>query len=249
MEDNNTKLSNAGIYETEIRGGYIHNLKLGVHLSRRNEVSSYLYEKQELGIDPFHKGFTHADVKEAKKLDLNSLRLCFTVSIEACGGWKTLPPVYSGLIRDKINTTDLRIREVSSTTSSSQGGEKKIIVCDKFVPSELQLIFYNEQTGWRAIVDITQENVYHRSSIVFLTPAYMEIEEETKVKMEISRIDGTASSNPINFTYLPARMYPNFDHISPVTKKTKQSEHLKNGCSFTVTNSSSVLTYTYQDVF
>jgi hypothetical protein len=108
---------NAWIYRAEIRGGSADKIKLGVNLSKKSDVFNLLSSKQELGVDPFSKGYGHAAEKSRKKLDLTRIRLCFSVSIrENDGTWVGLPPVYTQMISHKMIRSELKIRAISDIT-------------------------------------------------------------------------------------------------------------------------------------
>ena len=146
------ELVQAGVYRTDIRGTRVEEIVLGVNLSKKSEVLNLLSAKQELGMDPFGQGFTHAQGEARNKLDLTQIRLCFRVSIreDARGTWKALPPVYSRVIHHNKHTNrdELRIIDISDSTSFSCGGEKKIIICEKLEPTGIQLLFHDEQSQW-----------------------------------------------------------------------------------------------------
>ena len=103
------ELVQAGVYRTEIRGNRDEEIVLGVNLSKKSDVLNLISAKQELGVDPFGQGFTHAQEEARIKLDLTRIRLCFKVSIreETHGSWKPLPPVCSRVIQHNKQQTEM----------------------------------------------------------------------------------------------------------------------------------------------
>ena len=104
-----------------------------------------------------------------------------------------------------MNKSELQIRDISDATYSSAGGEKKILICDKLDPAGLQLVFHDEQSGWSELGQFSPSDVHHKSCVVFRTPAYPGMEQETTVKMEMRMEDGESVSNSIDFTYYPKK--------------------------------------------
>ena len=98
-----------------------------MNLSKKRDVLNLLNLKQNLGVDPYNKGYSHMNEKKEKNLDLTRVRLCFSVSIKLPGDetLKYLPPVYTQIINHNMNKSELQIREISDATSSSAGEEKK----------------------------------------------------------------------------------------------------------------------------
>eukprot|EP00092_Neocalanus_flemingeri_P030728 GFUD01033367.1.p1 GENE.GFUD01033367.1~~GFUD01033367.1.p1 ORF type:complete len:117 (+),score=33.55 GFUD01033367.1:23-352(+) len=105
-----------------------------------------------------------------------------------------------------MSKSELKIREISDATSSSAGGEKKILICDELDPSGLQLVFYDEQSGWTGFGEFSPSDIHHNSIFVFRTPAFAGIERETSVKLGVNKSDGSACSNTIQFTFYPQRV-------------------------------------------
>jgi hypothetical protein len=101
--------------------------------------------------------------------------------------------------------SELKIRDISDITSSSAGGEKKILIFDKLDPTGLQLVFNDELSGWTAFGEFSPADVHNKVCVVFITPPYPQLREVTTVKMEMNKADGSASSSPIHFTYYPHR--------------------------------------------
>eukprot|EP00091_Calanus_sinicus_P022899 TRINITY_DN7500_c0_g1_i2.p1 TRINITY_DN7500_c0_g1~~TRINITY_DN7500_c0_g1_i2.p1 ORF type:complete len:292 (-),score=65.09 TRINITY_DN7500_c0_g1_i2:74-949(-) len=248
---------NAGIYRAQIPGGSTEEIKLGVNLSKKSDVLNLLSSKQELGVDPFGKGYGHVDKKSRKKLDLTRIRLCFSVSVRGDDGtWVGLQPVYTKVISHSMVRSELKIRDISDITSSSAGGEKKILICDKLDPAGLQLVFSDEWTGWTAFGEFSPADVHNKVCVVFRTPPYPQLREVTTVKMGMNMVDGSASSSPIHFTYYPHKEetgsktehQASWTHIEPTIqhqdyKMDQTSNHLR-----TITQiPSSRSTYTYQD--
>jgi len=218
---------NAGIYRAKIRGNVEEEIKLGINLSKKSDVLQFLLSKQELGVDPFCMGYSHADEKQRKDLDLNRVRLCFMVSIKRNGNVVRLPPAYTQMISHNMIRTELRIRDISDVTSSAAGGEKKILVCDKLEPTGLQIVFHDEMSGWTDFGEFNPSDVHNKSSVVFTTPVYPNLSEVTVVRMEMNKVDGSASSNPINFTYYPASGHNTLaktETLMPVSRKRPHVE-------------------------
>ena len=176
-----------------------------MNLSKKHDVLNLLSSKQELDVDPFSMGYSHADENTRKQLDLTCVRFCFNVSItqNVNDTWQSLPPVYSQVIYHNKNRQELTIRDISDAISSSAGGEKKILICDKLNPTGLQLVFHDEESGWSGFGEFCPADIHHKSCVVFRTPAFAGLVEVTTVKLELSKRDGSATSNPIEFTYYP----------------------------------------------
>ena len=190
--------ASAGIYRTTIRGNMEEEIKVGLFLSKKKDVLSLLSDKQEQGIDPFNKGYMHMEAKNIKQLNLASVRLCYRASIrQSDGTWQSLLPVATQIVHHNMDRAELIIRDISDTQSAAAGGEKKIMVCDKFDTTGIQIVFHDEHSGWHGFGEFGPADIHHKSCIVFTTPAYPLLTQVTTVKMNISKIDGSAVSNTL----------------------------------------------------
>jgi len=200
-----TEYTMAGLYRSEIMGNTVETIKLGVNMSRKSDVQKLIQQKQDMNIDPFNRGFSHADINTYKSINLNKLRLCFSVTIQnEMGELTNLPSVYTRLIEHSPNKSELRIREISDSSSSSAGGEKKVVICDRLDAVGIQIVFYDKETNWTGFGDFRPEDIHHKSCIVFRTPAYVQLLNPTTVVMKLRKIDGSGSSEDIDFTYYPS---------------------------------------------
>jgi len=193
------ELVKAGIYRTKIQGDMEEEIKVGVNLAKKAEVLHLLCNKQELGVDPYRKGYSHAEEMARKQIDLTSIQICFSVSIQhQDGSWVALPPAVTRVVHHNMDRAELNIRDISDTKSHSAGGEKKILICDKFDPSGLQIVFHDELSGFG---EFSPGDIHNKSCVVFTTPAYPSLEQDTTVNMLMSKLDGSGVSNTIYFTY------------------------------------------------
>ena len=242
---------NAGIYKAEIRGNTEEEIKVGVTLSRKNDVLNLLSDKQELGVDPYGQGYSHVEDKARKEVDLTCVRLCYTVTVQqGDGSWLGLPPVHTQVIQHNMVRSELRIRDISDTSSSSAGGEKKILICDKLDPTGLQLVFHDELSGWTGFGEFSPGDVHNKSCAVFTTPAYPLLGQVTTVMMEMNKVDGSAASSPVLFTYHPQKD----GHLNTAKHpKCRRHSEPKSGQRSNFPSSripalGSLSTYTYQDI-
>jgi len=195
----------AGIYRATIQGNIEEEIKVGLFLSKKKDVLSLLSDKQDQGIDPFNKGYMHMEGQARKKLNLACIRLCYRVSIQQHDGtWQSLPPVVTQVVHHNMDRAELIIRDISDTQSAAAGGEKKILICDKFDTTGIQIVFHDEHSGWHGFGEFGPADIHHKSCIVFTTPAYPLLTQVTTVKMNISKIDGSAVSNTLLFNYFPS---------------------------------------------
>jgi len=200
-----TDAMRAGIYRATIQGNMEEEIKVGLFLSKKKDVLSLLNDKQEQGIDPFNKGYSHMEGQARKRLNLACIRLCYRVSIQQNDGtWHSLPPVVTQVVHHNMDRAELIIRDISDTQSAAAGGERKILVCDKFDTTGIQIVFHDEKSGWTGFGEFGPADIHHKSCVVFTTPAYHSLTQLTTVKMNISKIDGSAVSNTILFTYYPS---------------------------------------------
>lgn len=82
----------------------------------------------------FVAGFDHKS--SLSSIDLNAVRLCFQVFLPKTREGITtfshpLKPVVSNIIYDKKAMSDLVICKLSKPSSSVQGGEEIILLCEK----------------------------------------------------------------------------------------------------------------------
>jgi len=229
--------ASAGIYRAEITGNRTEEIRVGVNLSKKHDILNLLSVKQELGVDPFNKGYSHAEEGSIRQLDLTRVRLGFKVSIRGYQSenepWQPLPPVYSQVICHNTNMVGpvLRIRDISDTSSSSLGGEKKIVLFDKVDPTGLEVVLYDQQSGWTGLGEFSPADVHHKSSMVFRTPAYPGIDQVTTVSLQLRKGGGAvAPSNYIQFTYYPHSRHQVHPSSVPVQqiRETQSSSEIQN---------------------
>ena len=253
----------AGIYRTSITGMVEEDIKVGLFLSKKKDVLSLLSDKQEQGIDPFNKGYSHMEGQNIKQLNLACIRLCYRVSIrQSDGTWQSLLPVATQIVHHNMDRAELIIREISDNQSVAAGGEKKILVCDKFDTTGIQIVFHDEKSGWTGFGEFGPADIHHKSCVVFTTPAYHSLNQLTTVKMLISKLDGSAVSNTMLFSYYPSRVeghrhtWPKLDadqrdqdcprrirRKSSTVTQVNHAKEVESKCSNT-----NWTNYTYQDI-
>ena len=161
------------------------------------------------------------------------------------------------MIYHNVNKAEVKIRDISDATSAFSGGEKKIIVCDKLDAADLQLVFYDEHSGWSGLGVFGPGDVHHRCCVVFRTPSYPSHGLGTTVKLMLRKCDRSFSSQPIDFMYYPDREFEGEHRKHPEKSYMKKTpRHTQNLTESTLSNPSttqpsatiSFPTYTYQDI-
>ena len=75
-------------------------------------------------------------------------------------------------------------------------------------------MFYDEQSDWSGLGVFGPGDVHHRSSVVFMTPAYPGLAEVKRVKLEIRNYNGQAASKAVDFTFYPEGGYQTFHDMA-----------------------------------
>ncbi|XP_026466007.1 LOW QUALITY PROTEIN: embryonic polarity protein dorsal-like, partial [Ctenocephalides felis] len=158
---------------------------LGVQCVKKKDIKQSLKLREDINVDPFRTGFSHAS--EPSSIDLNAVRLCFQVILEGDAHGKfTIPlrPVVSEPIYDKKSTSDLVICELSQCTASAAGGQKIILLCEKVNKDDITVRFFEEQDGLVCWEDYGYFKlaVHKQTAISFRTPSYknQDIEKTSK---------------------------------------------------------------------
>lgn len=157
----------------------------------------------------FAAGFNHRS--QPSSIDLNAVRLCFQVFLESTdqdrpGFTLPLTPVVSEPIYDKKAMSDLVICKLSKPSTSFEGGEELILLCEKvrtkckdvkeFVfdnlfrfqvaKEDISVRFFEESQGivsWEGFGDFQHTNVHKQVAITFRTPRYKTLDLDHSVKV------------------------------------------------------------------
>lgn len=126
-------------------------------------------------------GFDHK--LQPSSIDLNAVRLCFQVFVVGKSGKPDVPlsPVVSDPIFDKKAMSDLVISELCSCSSPAEGGKNIILLCEKVAKEDIEIRFFEENTGWEAKGDFMLTNVHKQTAIKFRTPRYRTLDIEKPV--------------------------------------------------------------------
>lgn len=144
----------------------------------------------------------------AKSIDLNIVRLKFS-AYDAETGKEICEPVFSEPIHNmkSASTNDLKICRMSRVTGRPKGGDDVFIFVEKVNKKNIQVWFYEEDdlknVIWQAQGNFIQSDVHHQYGIVFRTPAYVDLNIATDVKVNVKLVRPTdgRSSEPKQFTY------------------------------------------------
>lgn len=158
---------------------------------------------------------------------MRAVRLCFKVYLENTierGRFnnRTVPPVVTEIIQDVRN---LKILKLSHCNSLAVGGQEIILLCEKVwtpycgdntlnflnfgfqvVHDDICIRFYDET--WTISCFLQRNQVHKNVAITFQTPPYCNIliENPVSVKVLLHRMSDDATSEPLNFEYLPSYM-------------------------------------------
>ncbi|KAL5279558.1 dl family protein [Megaselia abdita] len=177
---------------------------LGIQCVKIKDVHSALKAREELNIDPFK---TKNCKRQSGKMEMNVIRLCFQVIVKDREGRKiSLKPVVSDPIIDKKSLCKLSISSLSSCSSPVFGGKEIILLCEKIVKEDIEVVFFESKTGWEGIGDFRATDVHKNYAIKFRTPPYrnLNINEPVQVSIVLRRPSHEATSTPLEFQYFPA---------------------------------------------
>merc|ERR1719410_592521 len=200
---------------------------LGVQCVRRKDVHQSLSNRQQIKVDPFRQGFSHAD---NSALDLNAIRLCFQAFLEnpsSPGKYKVvLDPVVSHPIFDAKAKKELQIMDMSDNSSSVEGGKKIILLCEKITREDIKVRFYDPINGWEGWGQFSTSNVHKQYGISLMTPAYthpLTGAGVRRVRVELVKPSDGATSEHVDFYYTNTSNIAGFDNI--LNESTKENQY------------------------
>jgi len=202
---------------------------LGVQCVRRKDVHQSLSNRQQIKVDPFRQGFSHAD---NSALDLNAIRLCFQAFLEnpsSPGKYKVvLDPVVSHPIFDAKAKKELQIMDMSDNSSSVEGGKKIILLCEKITREDIKVRFYDPINGWEGWGQFSASNVHKQYGISLVTPAYthpLTGAGVRRVRVELVKPSDGATSEHVDFYYTNTSNIAGFDNILDESTKENQYQY------------------------
>ncbi|XP_070849025.1 transcription factor p65 [Chaetodon trifascialis] len=208
-----------GYYEADLQERRIHSFQnLGIQCVKKKDVNEAITCRLQTNNNPFN--IPEPKVWE-EEFDLNSVRLCFQVSITLLTGELfPLEPVVSQPIYDNRapNTAELKICRVNRNSGSCKGGDEIFLLCDKVQKEDIEVRFF--QDSWEGKGTFSQADVHRQVAIVFRTPPYRDtnLSEPIRVKMQLRRPSDREVSEPMDFQYLPAD--PDEYRLSEKRKRT-----------------------------
>ncbi|KAJ6646894.1 Embryonic polarity protein dorsal, partial [Pseudolycoriella hygida] len=201
---------------------------IGLQCCKKADAEKILTEREILRVDPYRTGYNH---KTNAVYDASCVRLCLQIFLKSDDSSKviTVPPVVSNPITDSRYASELRICDISDVTSSTSGGKKIILLCNRVTKNNIKIRFYqngkDDSLKWEAWADFRPTNVHNHVAISFKTPPYVtnDITEPVTVMMQLVRTTDGHQSEPRLFYYLPD--YSNEEYIRKA-KKRKIIENL-----------------------
>jgi len=200
---------------------------LGVQCVRRKDVHQSLSHRQQIKVDPFRQGFSHAD---NSALDLNAIRLCFQAFLEnpSSPGKYTvvLDPVVSHPVFDAKAKKELQIMDMSDNSSSVEGGKKIILLCEKITREDIKVRFFDPINGWEGWGQFSASNVHKQYGISLVTPAYthpLTGAGVRRVRVELVKPSDGATSEHVDFYYTNTSNIAGFDSI--IDESTKENHY------------------------
>ena len=128
----------------------VHFSKMAIECLITRERKDSLKKRQNLKIDPFCQGFDYIeDESYLKKLDMNSVRLCFQVFVPIGQNESGMEEyskhvTVSEVIKDKRVYEDLQIVSISDDCAPIDGGKKIIMLTTRIAMGNVQVLFeYN----------------------------------------------------------------------------------------------------------
>ncbi|KAG8522598.1 Transcription factor p65 [Galemys pyrenaicus] len=213
-----------GFYEAELcPDRCIHSFQnLGIQCVKKRDLEQAISQRIQTNNNPFQ-----VPVEEQRgDYDLNSVRLCFQVTVrDPAGRPLRLPPVLSHPIFDNRapNTAELKICRVNRNSGSCAGGDEIFLLCDKVqkgthrgvgqpqrgvgegpgAAEDIEVYFTGP--GWEARGSFSQADVHRQVAIVFRTPPYVNtrLQAPVRVSMQLRRPSDRELSEPMEFQYLP----------------------------------------------
>ncbi|XP_046473590.1 embryonic polarity protein dorsal-like [Neodiprion pinetum] len=179
---------------------------LGIQRVKRSEIEEALEMKEKKGVDPYKTGFSHKVTPI--DIDMNVVRLCFEVYREGTTkGLFDVPfqPVVSDPIYNKKALSKLVIVDLSSNYCNVEGGKQIILLCDKVPKEDVQVRFFEKQTGWKC--QATIKNIHRQVAISFTAPPYhnFDVNDSVPVFVELFRPSNGDISNAFPFVFHPKK--------------------------------------------
>ncbi|XP_049305234.1 embryonic polarity protein dorsal-like [Bactrocera dorsalis] len=183
---------------------------LGIQCVKKKDIEGSLKTRQEIRVDPFKTGFSHAE--QPGSININAVRLCFQVFIQGENGHFRVPlkPVVTDPIYDKKSKSDLVIREMCSS-GTVLGNKTIMLLCEKVTKEDIAVRFFEEKNGavvWQAYGEFDPSmHVHKQTAITLRTPQYhnTDIEETVQVFVQLQRPSDGAVSEPWQFNYEPVK--------------------------------------------
>ncbi|XP_063218198.1 nuclear factor NF-kappa-B p100 subunit isoform X2 [Bacillus rossius redtenbacheri] len=179
-------------------------------------IEKYRAQNRDITILPTRDDCTiRAEAEaEAKRLNLNSVSLCFEAFEQDSAG-NLLPlcePVFSSSINNMKSalTGELKICRIDRHASSCVGGDEVFILVEKVGKKNIKIKFFEvddeDNEVWCDYGRFSELDVHHQYAIVFRTPPYRNLDIETPVDVYIQLYRPTDGdcSEPIKFQYKPA---------------------------------------------
>lgn len=157
---------------------------------------------------------------------MSTIRLCFQVFVQGKGKLIPLKPVVSEPIQDKKSLFELSISALSSCSCSVDGGKEIILLCDKVVREDIEIVFFEVDSGWEGNGVFQPTDVHKNYAIKFKTPVYQITDiidpvqvsfitvfgdqfyitsRSLKVFVMLRRPSDGATSKPLEFEYYPSK--------------------------------------------
>ncbi|XP_067010767.2 nuclear factor NF-kappa-B p110 subunit isoform X4 [Anabrus simplex] len=196
--------------------------------------------------------------QEAKKMNLNSVTLCFEAfRIDENGYYHSIcKPVFSRTINNMKSalTGELKICRIDKHVSSCMGGEEVFILVEKVGKKNIKIKFFEvddeDNEIWCDYGKFSELDVHHQYAIVFKTPPYrdLEIEDTREVFLQLYRPTDGDCSEPIKFSYRPSdkigrsrkRQRSSLEHNIPVVIDTNPKNFVNNTLNQMETSSNNV---------
>ncbi|KAJ9583105.1 hypothetical protein L9F63_022548, partial [Diploptera punctata] len=145
---------------------------------------------------------------EAKKMNLNSVCLCFEAFTREHG---VLQPICNPIFSSAINNMrELKICRIDKHVSSCAGNEEVFILVEKVGKKNIKIKFFEldeeDNEVWCDYGKFSELDVHHQYAIVFRTPPYRdtEIDKTVDVFLQLYRPTDGDCSEPIKFSYKPS---------------------------------------------
>ncbi|XP_013200231.2 uncharacterized protein LOC106142858 isoform X1 [Amyelois transitella] len=182
---------------------------MGIIHTAKKEVPMLLYNKYKLNSQMSPKELLARCDSEAKKINLNIVRLRFSAH-DINTGEEICEPVFSDPIHNmkSASTNDLKICRISKTSGRARGGDDIFIFVEKVNKKNIKIRFFeldaNGVEVWQAYAHFLESDVHHQYAIAFSTPQYHDpyVPNNVKVYFELQRPQDGRTSDPKEFTYI-----------------------------------------------